>query len=77
MELDNSAYEQRLLSAADLLWYEMNMKKTILKGISHEEFSPATYMRFKAHAALADTESSTAKIGKTPQASQSERSERK
>lgn len=64
MELDNSAYEQRLLSAADLLWYEMNMKKTILKGISHEEFSPASYMRFKAHAALADTEISSVKIGK-------------
>lgn len=54
MELDNAAYRQRLYTAADLLWFEMNMKKTILKGLTQENFSPATYMKYKAYAVLDD-----------------------
>lgn len=65
LELDNATYEKRLLSVADLLWFEMNMKKTILKGLTQEDFSPATYMKFKAHAMLADKDADTAKATKT------------
>lgn len=58
-ELDNSSYEQRLDAGADRLWLEMNMKKTIMKGLLEEDFSPASYMRLKAHAVLADTDRDT------------------
>ncbi len=59
MELDNSAYQQRLLTAADLLWFEMNLKKTILKGLTQEDFSPTVYMKYKAHAVLEDMDASS------------------
>lgn len=65
MELDNAAYQQRLFTAADLLWFEMNMKKTILKGLTQENFSPATYMKYKAHAVLEDMDA-TVSSTKTP-----------
>lgn len=55
-ELDNASYEQRLLSAADLLWFEMNMKKIIMKGLIDENFSPSVYMKLKAHAVLTGNE---------------------
>lgn len=60
MELDNAAYEQRLLGAADILGFEMRIKKHLLKGLLQEDFSPATYLRLKAFAVLADSETKTA-----------------
>lgn len=56
VELDNAAYEKRLLNSADLLWFEMNLKKTIFKGLLEADFSPSAYMRLKAEAVLSDTD---------------------
>lgn len=52
IELDNASYEKRLRNAADLLWFEMHVKKTVLKGLLIEDFSTAAYMRLKAEAVL-------------------------
>jgi len=68
VQLDNAAYEQRLLSAADILWFEMNMKKTVMKGLSKEDFSPAAYMKFKAHAVLASYDGESDNSVKTAKA---------
>ncbi len=53
LTLDNAAYEKRLLSTADTLRFEFNMKKRILKGIAQQRhFSPSIYMHAKALAVL-------------------------
>lgn len=51
-ELDNATYQRRLNNAMEALRVEMAMKKAVLKGLCHEEFSPAVYMRLKAMAVI-------------------------
>ncbi len=52
VELENAGYEKRLRNAADILWFEMHLKKTVFKGLLTEDFTPAIYMRLKAEAVL-------------------------
>ncbi|MDE6340390.1 MAG: helix-turn-helix domain-containing protein [Muribaculaceae bacterium] len=56
-EIGNTAYLRRLDNAADLLAFEMKIKKHILTGFLTEPFSPAAYMRLKTDAVLASTSS--------------------
>lgn len=73
LNLDNAAYTRRLQSAADILKFGMNMKKTILKGLAAEEFSPAAYMKHKACAVLDDIDAET----KSTQTTRKKKSARK
>lgn len=52
VELDNREYEKRLNARADELYFEMSLKKTLLKGIFSTSFSVTDYMNLKAKAVV-------------------------
>lgn len=54
-DIDNTAYARRLDNAADILAFEMRIKKHILKGFLTEPFSPSAYMKLKTNAVIAAT----------------------
>ncbi len=53
LDLDNASMQKRLDNVTDILQLEMAIKKTILTGMLSDDFSPATYMKYKALAVLA------------------------
>lgn len=52
LSIDNRQYAARLEKAADILEFEIKLKRAILKGFTEESFSPASYLRLKADAVL-------------------------
>lgn len=58
-EINNAAYSRRLTNTADILSFEMKVKKHILTALLSEPFTPARYIEIKSEAILTVTNRST------------------
>lgn len=64
MNLDNKAYQKQLDNVADILHFNMYVKKRLLEGIRREGFSIPALLRLKAEAALEASADTPKKKGK-------------